>query len=137
MPKRITASLLLSPPYVVLDNLRQRLCGIGSWGGQRTRVWHLMSGGYEPKGGVTAAGGRSCCLSSRRCPQSYSLCSGIPVASFLEEATPQADLKQPSLTLKLQKLLLVPDVGRHGHNLCEPLSDQLGVDHHVTHEHVG
>src|SRR5882672_3382688 len=29
-----------------------------------------MSGGYEPKGGVTAAGGRSCCLSSRRCPES-------------------------------------------------------------------
>ncbi|SRR6266436_1345992 len=30
-----------------------------------------MSGGYEPKAGVTAAGGRSCCLSSRRCPQSF------------------------------------------------------------------
>jgi site-specific recombinase XerC len=39
----------------------------------RVRVWQLTSWGYEPKGGVTAAGGRSCCLSSRRCPQSFLL----------------------------------------------------------------
>jgi hypothetical protein len=37
----------------------------------RTRVWQVMSGGYESRGGVTAAGRRSCCLSSRRCPQPF------------------------------------------------------------------
>jgi hypothetical protein len=46
----------------------------------RVRVWHLMSGGYEPKGGVAAAGGRSCCLSSRRCPQSFHFESASPAS---------------------------------------------------------
>jgi hypothetical protein len=48
----------------------RRSCGSGFWGGQRPSLAHYVTG-MGPMDGATAAGGRSCCLSSRRCPQSF------------------------------------------------------------------
>jgi len=45
-------------------------CGSGFWGGQRPSLAPYVTG-MGPMDGATAAGGRSCCLSSRRCPQSF------------------------------------------------------------------
>jgi hypothetical protein len=45
-------------------------CGIGSWGGQRLRMAHYVTG-MGPMDGATAAEGRSCCLSSRYFSQSF------------------------------------------------------------------
>jgi len=39
-------------------------CGSGFWGGQRPSLAHYVTG-MGPMDGATAAGGRSCCLSSR------------------------------------------------------------------------
>ncbi len=47
-----------------------RGCGSGSWGGQRPSLAHYATG-MGPMDGATAAGGRSRCLSSRRCRQSF------------------------------------------------------------------
>ena len=38
-------------------------CGSGFWGGQRPSLAHCVTG-MGPMDGATAAGGRSCCLSS-------------------------------------------------------------------------
>ena len=38
-------------------------CGSGFWGGQRPTLAHYVPG-MGPMDGATAAGGRSCCLSS-------------------------------------------------------------------------
>src|SRR5882724_7089224 len=38
-------------------------CGSGFWGGQRPSLAHYVTG-MGPMDGATAAGGRSCCLSS-------------------------------------------------------------------------
>src|SRR5262249_16960788 len=40
-------------------------CGSGFWGGQRPSLAHYVTG-MGPMDGATAAGGRSCCLSSDR-----------------------------------------------------------------------
>ena len=45
-------------------------CGIGSQAGQCLSLAHYVTG-IGPMDGATAVGGRSCCLSSRRCPQSF------------------------------------------------------------------
>src|SRR4029453_2477078 len=47
-----------------------RGAGSGSCGGRCPRLAHYVTG-MGPMDGATAAGGRSCCLSSRRCPQSF------------------------------------------------------------------
>ena len=42
-------------------------CGSGFWGGQRPSLAHYVTG-MGPMDGATAAGGRSCCLSSHHVP---------------------------------------------------------------------
>ena len=49
----------------------RRGCGSGFWGGQHPSLAHYVTGMGPMDGATTAAGGRSCCLSSRRCPQSF------------------------------------------------------------------
>ena len=53
-------------------------CGSGFWGGQRPSLAHYVTG-MGPMDGATAAGGRSCCLSSCPC-RPPETCSGSSVA---------------------------------------------------------
>jgi hypothetical protein len=51
-------------------------CGIGFGGGRCPSLAHYVTG-MGPMDGATAAGGRSCCLSSRRCPQSLMIVDSL------------------------------------------------------------
>jgi glycine/D-amino acid oxidase-like deaminating enzyme len=72
---RVRSSLALAFTEADVQRLQsalpwQQRCGSGFWGGQRPSLAHYVTG-MGPMDGATAAGGRSCCLSSRRCPQSF------------------------------------------------------------------
>jgi hypothetical protein len=54
-------------------------CGSGFWGGQRPSLAHYITG-MGPMDGATAAGGRSCCLSSHdRCRPERASHVALPV----------------------------------------------------------
>ncbi len=55
-------------------------CGSGFWGGQRPSLAHYVTG-MGPMDGATAAGGRSCCLSSVPIDRIVSL---LEESSFIE-----------------------------------------------------
>ncbi len=54
----------------------------------RVRVWHVMSRGWDPWTERSLPEGPSCCLSSRRCPQSFLSDPGVPAVMEVAKSCP-------------------------------------------------
>jgi hypothetical protein len=69
-------------------------CGSGFWGDQRPSLAHYVTG-MGPMDGATAAGGRSCCLSSSPAGarSSRSTCSSIRITSTMAPSPPCTSMR--------------------------------------------